>query len=193
MADGGNRRTSSHSINNSALNVTSAREPVGSGADLKVHPSWLSLQFKDPNVEAAFHNVDEAFSPLSLLGGPLVTICAAPVWRLQPWGPFTWGGAGVVALFGVVLAGATCLGSAVRATWLRRTLALLMIFSLMVFLLLDMVQTCTRLSNQYLLLRQLRPLVGFRSFCCFLFIFICLSICFLRFADLFKIYLLTGI
>ncbi|RLU19233.1 hypothetical protein DMN91_007790 [Ooceraea biroi] len=110
----------------------------GGGTDLKVRPSWLTLRFKDPNVETAFHSVDEAFSPLSLLGGPLVTICAAPVWRLQPWGPFTWGGAGVVALFGVVLAGATCLGSAVRATWLRRTLALLMIFSLMVFLLLDM-------------------------------------------------------
>ncbi|KAH0954007.1 hypothetical protein HN011_006496 [Eciton burchellii] len=110
----------------------------GGGTDLKVHPSWLTLRFKDPNVEMAFHSVDEAFSPLSLLGGPLVTICAAPVWRLQPWGPFTWGGAGVVALFGIVLAGATCLGSAVRATWFRRTLALLMIFSLMVFLLLDM-------------------------------------------------------
>lgn len=67
-------------------------------------------------------------------------VCAAPIWRLQPWGPFTWGGAGVVTLFGVVLAGATCLSSAVRARWLRRTLALLMIFSLSVFLLLDMVK-----------------------------------------------------
>ncbi|XP_012525724.1 adenylate cyclase type 3 [Monomorium pharaonis] len=110
----------------------------GGGTDLKGHVNWLTLRFKDPNVETAFHSVEEAFSPLSLLGGPLVTMCAAPVWRLQPWGPFTWGGAGVVALFGIVLAGATCLGSAVRATWLRSTLALLMTFSLIIFLLLDM-------------------------------------------------------
>ncbi|KAL6257516.1 hypothetical protein P5V15_011085 [Pogonomyrmex californicus] len=110
----------------------------GGGTDLKGHASWLTLRFKDPNVETAFHSVEEAFSPLSLLGGPLVTMCAAPVWRLQPWGPFTWGGAGVVTLFGIVLAGATCLGSAVRATWLRSTLALLMTFSLIIFLLLDM-------------------------------------------------------
>lgn len=110
----------------------------GGGTDLKGHASWLTLRFKDPSVETAFHSVEEAFSPLSLLGGPLVTMCAAPVWRLQPWGPFTWGGAGVVTLFGVVLAGATCLGSAVRATWFRSTLALLMTFSLIIFLLLDM-------------------------------------------------------
>ncbi|XP_032668643.1 adenylate cyclase type 3 [Odontomachus brunneus] len=110
----------------------------GGGTDLKCHASWLTLRFKDPKVEKAFHSAEEAFSPLSLLGGPLVTLCAAPVWRFQPWGPFTWGGAGVVALFGVVLAGATCLGSAVRATWLRKTLAILMAFSLTEFLLLDM-------------------------------------------------------
>ncbi|XP_015592323.1 adenylate cyclase type 3 [Cephus cinctus] len=110
----------------------------GGGAELKGHAYWLTLHFKDPNVEMAFHSAEEAFSPLSLLGGPLVMVCAAPVWKLQPWGPFTWGGAGVVTLFGIVLAGATCLGSAVRARWLRRTLALLMIFSLGVFLLLDM-------------------------------------------------------
>lgn len=91
-------------------------------------------------METAFHSTEEAFSPLSLLGGPLVTLCAAPVWRLQPWGPFTWGGAGVVALFGIFLSGATCVGSAVRATWLRRTLALLMTVSLADFLLLDMVR-----------------------------------------------------
>ena len=100
----------------------------------------MTLRFKDPNVETAFHSVEEAFSPLSLLGGPLVTMCAAPVWKMQPWGPFTWGGAGVVTLFGIVLAGATCLGSAVRAAWFRSTLALLMIFSLIIFLLLDMVR-----------------------------------------------------
>ncbi|XP_011505214.1 PREDICTED: adenylate cyclase type 3-like [Ceratosolen solmsi marchali] len=111
---------------------------VGGGAELKGQASWLTLAFKDPTLEKAFHSAEEAFSPLSLLGGPLVMICASPVWRLQPWGPFTWGGAGVVTLFGVVLAGATCLGSAVRARWLRRTLALLMIFSMSVFLLLDM-------------------------------------------------------
>ncbi|XP_018317057.1 adenylate cyclase 3 [Mycetomoellerius zeteki] len=110
----------------------------GGGTDLKGHASWLTLRFKDPNVETAFHSVEEAFSPLSLLGGPLVTMCAAPVWKMQPWGPFTWGGAGVVTLFGIVLAGATCLGSAVRAAWFRSTLALLMIFSLIIFLLLDM-------------------------------------------------------
>lgn len=109
------------------------------GAELKGHASWFTLQFKDPMVESAFHSAKEAFSPLSLLGGPLVMVSASPVWRLQPWGPFTWGGAGVVTLFGVVLAGATCLGSAVRPRWFRRTLALLMIFSLSVFLLLDMV------------------------------------------------------
>ncbi|XP_012056949.1 PREDICTED: adenylate cyclase type 3 [Atta cephalotes] len=110
----------------------------GGGTDLKGHASWLTLRFKDPNVETAFHSVEEAFSPLSLLGGPLVTMCAAPVWKMQPWGPFTWGGAGVVTLFGIVLAGATCLGRAVRAAWFRSTLALLMIFSLIIFLLLDM-------------------------------------------------------
>ncbi|XP_015509820.1 adenylate cyclase type 3 [Neodiprion lecontei] len=108
------------------------------GAELRGHASWFTLQFKDPQVEHAFHSAKEAFSPLSLLGGPLVMVAASPVWRLQPWGPFTWGGAGVVTLFGVVLAGATCLGSAVRPRWFRRTLALLMIFSLSVFLLLDM-------------------------------------------------------
>ncbi|XP_012267004.1 adenylate cyclase type 3 [Athalia rosae] len=108
------------------------------GAELRGHASWFTLQFKDPQVEYAFHSAKEAFSPLSLLGGPLVMVSASPVWRLQPWGPFTWGGAGVVTLFGVVLAGATCLGSAVRPRWFRRTLALLMIFSLSVFLLLDM-------------------------------------------------------
>ncbi|XP_012289111.1 adenylate cyclase type 3 [Orussus abietinus] len=110
----------------------------GGATDLKGHASWLTLHFKDPNVESAFHSAEEAFSPLSLLGGPLVLICASPVWRLQPWGPFTWGGAVVVTLFGIVLAGATCLGSAVRARWLRRTLGLLMIFSLVIYLLLDM-------------------------------------------------------
>ncbi|KAK2580015.1 hypothetical protein KPH14_012304 [Odynerus spinipes] len=109
----------------------------GGGADLKGHASWLTLRFKDKNVEKVFHSAEEAFSPLSLLGGPLVVMCASPVWRLQPVGIFTWGGASVVALFGVVLAVATCLGSAVRATWLRRTLALLMTFSLTDFLLLD--------------------------------------------------------
>lgn len=67
-------------------------------------------------------------------------ICAIPIWRIQPWGLFNWGGAGVVSLFALVLAGATCLGSAVRARWLRRILAHLMIFSLSIFLLLDMVK-----------------------------------------------------
>lgn len=66
-------------------------------------------------------------------------VCTSAIWRLQPWGPFTWGGAGVVTLFGVVLAGATCLSSAVRARWLRRILALLMIYSLSLFVILDMV------------------------------------------------------
>ncbi|XP_017766990.1 PREDICTED: adenylate cyclase type 3 [Eufriesea mexicana] len=107
-------------------------------AYLKVHAHWLSLRFKDSKLESAFHNAEEAFSPLSLLGGPLVMICAAPVWRFQPWGPFTWGGIGVVVLFAVVLAAATCLGSAIKAMWLRRALALLMTFSLGDFLLLDM-------------------------------------------------------
>ncbi|KZC14218.1 Adenylate cyclase type 3 [Dufourea novaeangliae] len=110
----------------------------GGVADLKGHAHWLTLRFKDTNVESAFHHAEEAFSPLSLIGGPLAMICAAPVWRFQPWGPFTWGGLGVVVLFGVVLAGATCLGSAVKAMWLRKALALLMTFSLGVFLLLDM-------------------------------------------------------
>ncbi|XP_011701374.1 PREDICTED: adenylate cyclase type 3-like [Wasmannia auropunctata] len=110
----------------------------GGGTDLKGHASWLTLRFKDRHVEALFQLVEEAFSPLSLLGGPLVMVCAAPVWRLQPWSPFTWGGAGVVALFAIVLAGATCLGNAVRAMWLRGTLAILMSCSLMIFLLLDM-------------------------------------------------------
>ncbi|XP_012233233.1 adenylate cyclase type 3 isoform X2 [Linepithema humile] len=96
------------------------------------------LRKKLDSRETDFHSIMEAFSPLSLLGGPLVTLCAAPVWKLLPWGPFTWGGAGVVTLFGIVLAGATCLGSAVRATWLRSTLAVLMTFSLIIFLLLDM-------------------------------------------------------
>ncbi|KAF3420668.1 hypothetical protein E2986_11359 [Frieseomelitta varia] len=108
------------------------------GAHLKGHAHWLTLRFKDAKVESAFHNAEEAFSPLSLLGGPLVMICTAPVWRFQPWGPFTWGGIGVVLLFAVVLAGATCLASAVKAMWLRRALALLMTFSLGDFLLLDM-------------------------------------------------------
>ncbi|KAK0158963.1 hypothetical protein PV328_009897 [Microctonus aethiopoides] len=80
--------------------------------ELKGHASWLTLHFKDNNVEAEFLNSGEAFSPLSLLGGPLVMVCTSAIWRLQPWGPFTWGGAGVVTLFGVVLAGATCLSSA---------------------------------------------------------------------------------
>ncbi|CAD1474346.1 unnamed protein product, partial [Heterotrigona itama] len=108
------------------------------GAHLKGQAHWLTLRFKDAKVESAFHNAEEAFSPLSLLGGPLVMICTAPVWRFQPWGPFTWGGIGVVLLFAVVLAGATCLASAVKAMWLRRALALLMTFSLGDFLLLDM-------------------------------------------------------
>nr|XP_050847572.1 adenylate cyclase type 3 [Vespula vulgaris] len=110
----------------------------GGGADLKGHASWLTLHFKDPILERAFQSAEETFSPLSVLGGPLVMVCASPLWRLQPWGPFTWGGAGVVILFGIVLAGATCLGSAIRATWLRRILTLLMILSLSDFLLLDM-------------------------------------------------------
>ncbi|KAJ8684229.1 hypothetical protein QAD02_020021 [Eretmocerus hayati] len=110
----------------------------GGQAELKGHASWLSLQFKDPSLEKIFHSAEEAFSPLSLLGGPLVLLCSLPMWRFQPWGPFTWGGACVVSLFAVVLAGATCLGRAVRARWLRRTLALLMIFSLGIFILLDM-------------------------------------------------------
>ncbi|XP_033334942.1 adenylate cyclase 3 [Megalopta genalis] len=110
----------------------------GGGADLKGHTHWLTLRFKDEKVEYLFHHAEEAFSPLSLIGGPLAMICAAPVWRFQPWGPFTWGGLGVVVLFGVVLAGATCLGGAVKAMWLRTALALLMTFSLGVFLLLDM-------------------------------------------------------
>ncbi|XP_066589148.1 adenylate cyclase type 3 [Prorops nasuta] len=110
----------------------------GGAANLKGQASWLTLHFKEASVEKGFHRGEEAFSPLSLLGGPLTVLCASPVWRLQPWSPFTWGGAGVVALFGVVLAGATCLGSAVRAAWLRRTLSYLMTFSLIVFLLLDM-------------------------------------------------------
>ncbi|XP_058795491.1 adenylate cyclase type 3 [Phymastichus coffea] len=111
---------------------------VGSGAELRGHASWITLAFKDLQLEKGFHSAEEAFSPLSLLGGPLVVLCASPLWRLQPWGRFTYGGAGVVFLFAIVLAGATCLGSAVRARWLRRTLALLMIFSLGTFLLLDM-------------------------------------------------------
>lgn len=123
---------------------------VGGGADLKGHASWLTLRFKDPIMEDAFHSAEEAFSPLSLLGGPLVIMCASPVWRLQPWGPFTWGGAGVVILFAIFLAGATCLGSAVRATWLRRTLALLMIFSLMDYLILDMVSQFSSQFNIYI-------------------------------------------
>ncbi|XP_076291504.1 adenylate cyclase 3 [Lasioglossum baleicum] len=110
----------------------------GGAADLKGRAHWLTLRFKDTKVESAFHHAEEAFSPLSLIGGPLAMICAAPVWRFQPWGPFTWGGLGVVVLFGVVLAGATCLGGAVKAMWLRTSLALLMTFSLGVFLLLDM-------------------------------------------------------
>ncbi|XP_060814999.1 adenylate cyclase type 3 [Bombus pascuorum] len=108
------------------------------GAHLKGHAYWLTLRFKDSKVESAFHHAEEAFSPLSLLGGPLVMICAAPVWRFQPWGPFTWGGIGIVVLFAVVLAGATCLGSAIKAMWLRRALALMMTFSLGIFLILDM-------------------------------------------------------
>ncbi|KAG6798245.1 adenylate cyclase 3 [Apis mellifera caucasica] len=108
------------------------------GVNLKGHAHWLTLHFKDPKVESAFHNAEEAFSPLSLLGGPLVMVCSAPVWRFQPWGPFTWGGIGVVVLFAVVLAGATCLGSSIKAMWLRRALASLMVFSLGLFLLLDM-------------------------------------------------------
>nr|XP_034175120.1 adenylate cyclase type 3 [Osmia lignaria] len=110
----------------------------GGVVDLKGHAHWFSLRFKDKKVESAFHNAEEAFSPLSLLGGPLVMVCSSPVWRFQPWGPFTWGGIVVVTLFAIVLGGATCLGSAVKAMWLRRTLALLMIFSLGDFLLLDM-------------------------------------------------------
>ncbi|OXU30600.1 hypothetical protein TSAR_007812 [Trichomalopsis sarcophagae] len=122
------------------VNYSPSKSTVGGGAELKGHASWITLAFKDAQLEKGFHSAEEAFSPLSLLGGPLVMVCASPVWRLQPWGPFTWGGAGVVTLFGIVLAGATCLGSAVRARWLRRTLALLMIFSMSVFLLLDMTQ-----------------------------------------------------
>ncbi|XP_026670452.1 adenylate cyclase type 3 [Ceratina calcarata] len=105
---------------------------------LEGHAYWLTLQFKDKKVEFAFRNAEEAFSPLSLIGGPLVMMCASPVWRFQPWGPFTWGGIGVVVLFAIVLAGATCLGSAIKAMWLRRALAVLMIFSLGDFLILDM-------------------------------------------------------
>lgn len=115
--------------------------------NLKGHAHWLSLRFKDPKVESAFHNAEEAFSPLSLLGGPLVMVCSAPVWRYQPWGPFTWGGIGVVVLFAVVLAGATCLGSSIKAMWLRRALASLMVFSLGLFLLLDMVRTSPSLPE----------------------------------------------
>ncbi|CAK9828491.1 Adenylate cyclase type 3 [Anthophora retusa] len=110
----------------------------GGGADLKGHANWTTLIFKDKRVERAFNNAEEAFSPLSLLGGPLVVICAAPVWKSQPWGPFTWGGIGVVVLFAIVLAGATCLGSAVKAMWLRRALAFLMVLSLGDFQQLDM-------------------------------------------------------
>lgn len=113
---------------------------IAGGAHLKGHAYWLTLRFKDSKVESAFHHAEEAFSPLSLLGGPLVMICAAPVWRFQPWGPFTWGGIGIVVLFAVVLAGATCLGSAIKAMWLRRALALMMTFSLGIFLILDMVR-----------------------------------------------------
>lgn len=115
--------------------------------NLKGHAHWLSLRFKDPKVESAFHNAEEAFSPLSLLGGPLVMVCSAPVWRYQPWGPFTWGGIGVVVLFAVVLAGATCLGSSIKAMWLRRALASLMVFSLGLFLLLDMVRRFKTLAE----------------------------------------------
>uniref|UniRef100_A0ABD2WWJ3 Adenylate cyclase type 3 n=1 Tax=Trichogramma kaykai TaxID=54128 RepID=A0ABD2WWJ3_9HYME len=111
---------------------------VGGGAELKGHASWLTLAFQDPDQERGFNTSEEAFSPLSLIGGPLVMATAAPLWRLQPWGPFTWGGIGVVALFSLVLAVATCLGGSVRARWLRRVLALLMIFSMSIFLLLDM-------------------------------------------------------
>lgn len=74
-------------------------------------------------------------------------VCSAPVWRYQPWGPFTWGGIGVVVLFAVVLAGATCLGSSIKAMWLRRALASLMVFSLGLFLLLDMVRTSPSLPE----------------------------------------------
>ncbi|XP_076671487.1 adenylate cyclase 3 isoform X2 [Andrena cerasifolii] len=119
----------------------------GGGADLKGHAHWLTLRFKDTKVESAFHHAEEAFSPLSLIGGPLVMVCAAPVWRFQPWGPFTWGGLGVVVLFAVVLAGATCLGSAIKAMWLRRALALMMTFSLGDFLLLDM-SNCVVIEEQ---------------------------------------------
>lgn len=112
---------------------------MGGGAELKDHVSGLTLAFKDPNLEKNFHGVEEAFSPLSLLGGPLVLLCASPLWKFQPWGPFTWGGAVTVSLFAVFLAVATCLGRSIQASWLRRTLAILMIFSLGIFILLDMV------------------------------------------------------
>lgn len=130
--------------------IDSRNFDVGGGADLKGHASWLTLHFKDPILERAFQSAEETFSPLSVLGGPLVMVCASPLWRLQPWGPFTWGGAGVVILFGIVLAGATCLGSAIRATWLRRILTLLMILSLSDFLLLDMVLQFSSQFNSYI-------------------------------------------
>lgn len=113
------------------------------GTELKGHASWLTLHFKDPELEEGFHSAEEAFSPLSLLGGPLVLICSAPVWKFQYSSRFTYGGVAVVTLYGIVLAGATCLGSAVRARWLRRILALLMIFSLGIFVLLDMANCAT--------------------------------------------------
>ncbi|XP_020286461.1 adenylate cyclase type 3 [Pseudomyrmex gracilis] len=119
----------------------------GGDIDLVAHIFWWSLKFKDRNVEKEFVNVEEAFSPLSLLGGPLVLLCAAPVWRLMPWGPFTWGGVGVVTLFAVVLAGATCLSSSIRAMWLKSTLALLMIFSISIFLIFDM-GNCVFIENE---------------------------------------------
>ncbi|XP_053981903.1 adenylate cyclase type 3 [Hylaeus volcanicus] len=133
--DGRNNKEDSEEFRQRLKNELDSK---GGGADLKGHAHWLTLRFKDAKVESAFHHAEEAFSPLSLVGGPLVMVCAAPVWRFQPWGPFTWGGLGVVILFAIVLAGATCLGSAVKAMWLRRALAMMMTFSLGYFLLLDM-------------------------------------------------------
>ncbi|XP_076633215.1 adenylate cyclase 3 [Colletes latitarsis] len=138
MENAGDGRTNKEDSEEFRQRLRKELDSKGGVADLKGHTHWLTLRFKDAKVESAFLHAEEAFSPLSLIGGPLVMICAVPVWRFQPWGPFTWGGLGVVILFAVVLAGATCLGSAVKAMWLRRALALMMTFSLSNFLLLDM-------------------------------------------------------
>lgn len=120
------------------------------------------MQFKNRQIEKEFQAAEEAFSPLSLLGGPLIMMCASPVWRLQSMGPFTYGGIVVVSLFGVVLAFATCLGTSIRARWLKRILALMMISSMVIFILLDMVSFVTGLfiTIIYIIYRKFLASIG---------------------------------